>query len=82
MIDKEGSVSLLIDMEQFRWEKVEAWDADLNFGREYHEKIDKIAIVGDKRWQRLLTIFGKAYAKEIRYFHTSDMDAAWEWLQE
>ncbi|BDZ68220.1 STAS/SEC14 domain-containing protein [Methanobacterium ferruginis] len=82
VIDKEGSASLLIDLEEFKWEKVEAWGADLNFGRTYHERIDKIAIVGDKHWEELLTVFSKAYAHEAKYFHTSERNSAWEWLQE
>lgn len=81
VIDQEGSASLLLDLKEFKWEKVEAWGDDLNFGLKYHGKIDKIAIIGDKRWEELLAVFGKVYGKETKYFHTSDMDSAWKWLQ-
>ncbi len=81
VIDQEGSAALLLDLKEFKWEKVEAWGDDLNFGRKYHEKIDKLAIVGDKRWEELLTVFSKAYAQESKYFHTADIDDAWKWLQ-
>lgn len=82
VIDQEGSASLLIDLEDFRWEKIEAWASDLNFGRTYHDKIDKLAIVGDKTWEEILTSFGKAYAQESKHFHTKDREQAWEWLNE
>ena len=28
-IDKNGSINLLLDLTQFKWEKVEAWKSDL-----------------------------------------------------
>ena len=49
LVKQEESIRLLLDMEQFEWEKVNAWGADLNFGRELKKKIDKLAIVGNKR---------------------------------
>ena len=36
---------------RFHWEKVSAWGADLDFGKQIHDKIDKMVIGGDKKWQ-------------------------------
>jgi hypothetical protein len=47
-IEAHGSVSVLLDLTGFHWEKVSGWGADLHFGRQFHDKIDKMAIVGDK----------------------------------
>ena len=38
LINEEGSISLLLDLTQFKWEDIEAWGADINFGRTYREK--------------------------------------------
>ena len=83
LVDKEGSISLLLDLRQFKWEKVEAWGADIKFGRTYHEKIDKMAIVGDRTWEKWITTLAEPfYSKEARFFHSDEIDAAWKWLKE
>jgi hypothetical protein len=46
-IDKNGSINLLLDLTQFKWEKVEAWKSDLDFGQTYKNRIDKMALVGN-----------------------------------
>jgi len=69
-VDASGSVRLLLDMTDFRWEKVEAWAADLGFGKKYHDSIERMALVGQHEW-----VF---YAREARYF--TDVDEAWDWL--
>lgn len=79
-IDASGQVNLLLDMIEFHWEKVNAWRSDLHFGKEYHEKIEKMAIVGDKKWEKhLSTLCTPYYAKASKYFD-NDTDA-WEWLE-
>lgn len=78
-IDEHGSVNLLLDLTDFRWEKVSAWGADLEFGHRYHEKIERMALVGNKAWERHLAhICAPFYTKQAAYFE--DADAAWAWL--
>ena len=80
-IDQEGRVYLLLDMQDFKWEKVSAWGADLNFGHTYHKKIEKMAIVGDKTWEKWITKLAEQfYAKEARFCAPDEIDATWEWL--
>ncbi|MEZ5170629.1 MAG: STAS/SEC14 domain-containing protein [Acidimicrobiia bacterium] len=75
-----GSVNLLCDLTDFHWEKVSAWGSDLHFGHEYHDKIEKMAIVGNRKWQEYLTkIASPFYAKEAQYFDSDD--DAWAWLE-
>ena len=79
-IDANGSVSLLLDLTGFHWEKVSAWASDLRFAKQYHDKISKMAIVGDKKWERhLASLCSPYYAKEAKFFE-SDGDA-WDWLE-
>lgn len=83
LINEQGNVRVLIDMQEFKAESPSAWRADLKFGREFHQRIEKLAIVGDKRWEKWLTEFcSPFYAREARYFHTADMIAAWDWLRD
>lgn len=80
IIKASGSVRLLLDMTNFRWEKVEAWGADLRFGREYHNSIERMAIVGQHEWEKWMTRLAEPfYAQQARYF--VDIDEAWAWLE-
>ncbi len=82
LVDKEGSIRLLLDLENFKWEEVSAWGADLKFGQAYRHKIAKLAIVGDKKWQHLIAnLADPFYAHESKFFHTDDRAAAWDWLR-
>jgi hypothetical protein len=79
-VEEHGTVKLMLDLTDFRWEKVGAWGADLHFGHEFHEKVARMAIVGNKKWEeRLAHLASPFYAQEAAYFE--DEDAAWAWLR-
>jgi hypothetical protein len=83
LVEKQGSIRMMFDMTQFKWEKAEAWIPDMKFGSEFHKKIDKMAIVGDKRWEKWLASVAKHfYAKDAKYFPSADTAKAWAWLRE
>ena len=78
-IKEYGSVCLLIDLSDFTWEKVDAWASDLNFGKKYKDKIDKMALVGNQKWEKAMAKAAQGlYAKEIQYFESDNY--AWDWL--
>jgi len=82
LVDREGSIGLLLDLENFKWEEANAWGADMKFSQTYRHKIAKLAIVGDKKWQHLIAnLADPFYAHESKFFHTTDRAAAWEWLR-
>ena len=54
LVAEHGSVQLLCDLSDFTSERPSAWGADLRFGREFHKKITKMAIVGDGHWEKLV----------------------------
>ena len=54
-VEQHGAVKLMLDLTDFGWERASAWGADLRFGHEFHDKIARLAIVGDKKWEQLLT---------------------------
>ena len=80
-VAEHGSVSLLLDLTEFHWEKVDAWGSDLEFGERLHDNIDKMAIVGDHTWQRYLAkLSSPFYAKESKFFESRD--DAWGWIRD
>ena len=79
LIQKVGAIGLLLDLEEFHGEEFKAWWADLKFGHDYRKKIAKMAIVGDKKWQKWLTaIVDPFYAREAEYSPIAEREAAWE----
>ncbi len=83
LVEKQGNIRTMFDMSQFKWEKAEAWGSDLKFGSEFKNKIDKMAIVGDKTWEKWFTHIAKHfYAHDAKYFKSADVDKAWAWLKE
>ncbi|MFQ5426221.1 MAG: STAS/SEC14 domain-containing protein [Gaiellales bacterium] len=80
VVDEHGSVRLLIDVSEFRWEKIGAWWSDLSFGRTYRKKIERLAIVGDRSWGKALAkVSAPLFAREAQHF--VDAEAAWAWLE-
>lgn len=83
LVDQYDSVSLLLDLQEFAGEEVKAWLPDLKFGHRFHDKIARMVIVGDKRWQKWLTaLCSPWYAKEARFFPPEESDKAWAWMRQ
>ena len=79
LVKEHGSVQLLCDLTDFTSERPSAWGDDLHFGREFHTKITRMAIVGEHHWEKLIADLAKPfYAQDAKYFDSED--AAWEWL--
>lgn len=82
LLQQEDELCLLLELEEFTGEKVKAWGADFKFGHEYRKKIAKMAIVGDKKWEKWMTsLVDPFYAREAEFYHTDERETAWEWLQ-
>ena len=82
-IAAEGKVRLLFQLEDFHgWDLHAAWD-DFRFGINHYRNFDRIAMVGDRNWERWLAVLGKPFTTaKVRYFDASEVDAAWNWIGE
>jgi universal stress protein A len=87
LIDNYGPISLFIELEDFHgWEAKAAWD-DFKFGKDHDKDFIKIAIVGENRWQKWMSIIGNAFGSaffetKVRTFLREDFQDAWDWLRE
>jgi hypothetical protein len=83
VVEQNENVCLLLDLQEFAGEEIKAWLPDLKFGHHFHDKISKMAIVGDKRWEKWLAALADPfYAKDAKFFHPEETDKAWTWLRE
>jgi hypothetical protein len=81
LIKKHGKVRLLFEMVDFHgWEPQAAWD-DLKLGVKHLSDIERIAMVGQKKWQEWMASFCRPFTTaKIRYFETGTIEEARTWL--
>jgi hypothetical protein len=79
----KGKVRLLAQFEDFHgWDWHAAWD-DLVLGVKHYSDVERLALVGDRDWERLMAAFCKPFTQAtVKYFEAFDIDAAWAWLRE
>ena len=74
---------LFLQFEDFHgWDMHAAWD-DLKFSLKHYFDFERIAMVGDRKWEEWMASFSKPFTKaQVKYFDRLDVDAAWTWLLE
>ena len=83
LVEQHGKLCVLFDMTGFHgWEAGALWE-DTKFGIKHFADIERLAMVGEKKWQRGMATFFKSFTKATtRYFDHSEAAEAWEWLSE
>ena len=73
---EHGKLRLLFDMTGFHgWEVSAAWE-DFKFGVEHFADIERLAMVGETRWQHGMATFCKPFTTAtVRYFDRADAAA-------
>lgn len=82
-IAKSGKVRLLAQFHDFKgWDMHALWD-DIKFSTTHCTKIERIALVGEKTWEKWMAKVCKPFTMaKIRYFDVSDIESAYTWLAE
>ncbi len=83
ILTAEGKVRLFVQFEEFQgWDMHAAWD-DFKFSLRHYSDFERIAMVGDRRWEKWMASVCKPFTKaKVKYFDRSEVDAAWTWLRE
>lgn len=82
-VAKSGKVRLLAQFHDFHgWDTHALWD-DIKFSTTHCTKIDRIALVGEKTWEKWMAKVCKPFTMaKIEYFDAAKIDDAWKWLAE
>jgi hypothetical protein len=74
---------LLFDMTGFHgWDAGAAWE-DLKVGIAHFADIERLAMVGEEKWQHGMAIFCKPFTRAtVRYFDHANAAEARKWLGE
>jgi hypothetical protein len=80
-VAEHGKVRLLAQFHDFHgWDLHALWD-DIKFSTTHCTKIDRIALVGERTWQKWMAKVCKPFTvAKIHYFEAPDIDEAWACL--
>jgi hypothetical protein len=80
---RHGKIRILFEMTDFHgWEPKAAWD-DFKLNLKHRHDIERVAMVGEKKWQHRLTEFAKPFTgATVRYFDHTDAAQARTWVTE
>ena len=82
LIKHYGKISLLIELDQFEGAELVAMKDDMTFGLSHQDKFEKIAIVGDKLWERWAVNLSKPFIDaDVKYYDKQEAHEAWDWLR-
>ncbi|PID46170.1 MAG: hypothetical protein CSB47_05535 [Proteobacteria bacterium] len=82
LIKRYGKISLLIELDEFDGAELGVLKEDVEFGLSHQDQFEKIAIVGDKLWERWAVNLGKPFVDgEVKYFDRENAHEAWDWLR-
>jgi hypothetical protein len=83
LVQLNGRLRVLFDMTGFQgWDAGALWE-DIKFDAKHFADIERLAMVGDKKWEHGMAAFCKPFTKaNIRYFDHADEAAARSWLGE
>lgn len=83
LVAQHGKLRILFDMNGFHgWEASALWQ-DIKFDAHHFNDIDRLAMVGDKQWERGMAAFCQPFTSaSIRYFDQAEVPAARRWLNE
>jgi hypothetical protein len=82
-IGKEGKIRLLAVFHDFQgWDLHALWD-DITFSTTHCTKIERIALVGEKKWEEWMAKVCKPFTMaKIQYFDAAQLEHAWAWILE
>ena len=83
LMEKEGAIRVLVEFQHFQGWTIGALWEDTKFGAKHFNDIDRLAIVGDRQWEKHLATFIKPFTKAtVRYYDKTEKEEAKNWLRE
>lgn len=82
-IQEHGKIRILCEMHDFHgWTAGALWE-DIKFDLKHWKDIERLAIVGESKWQKGMAVFCKPFTlAKVKYFDHTRLDEAKSWLQE
>lgn len=83
LVQQHGKLRVLFDMTGLLgWDLGAAWE-DIKFDMKHFSDIERLAMIGEKKWQHGMAAFFKPFTKATtRYFDQANAAGARKWLGE
>jgi hypothetical protein len=83
LVKQHGKIRILLVMHDFHgWTAGALWE-DTKFATHHFNDIERLAVVGETKWQRGMVVFCKPFtAATIRYFDHTAANEARAWIAE
>jgi hypothetical protein len=80
-VRQHGKIRMLVQMHDFHgWDATALWE-DVKFDAKHFNHIERLAIVGETKWEKWMAIFCKPFTTAtIRYFPSAQMADARAWI--
>ncbi len=81
-IAKHGKIYVLVELQDFKgWEMEAMWER-MKFDTKHFDDIERIAVVGTKKWHEWLDQFSSPFSiAKTRYFQPGESEKALNWLR-
>jgi hypothetical protein len=81
-MEQYGKINMLVELVDFHgWTLGAAWE-DTKFGVKHFSDIERLALVGDKTWEKGMAYFAKVFSlAKVHYFDVSEREQAVEWVR-
>ena len=82
-ITQHGKIGMLVEMHDFHgWTAGALWE-DVKFDVRHFADIDRLALVGDWKWEKGMAVFCKPFTRaEVRFFGPDKRAEALQWVRE
>jgi hypothetical protein len=83
LIQERGKLRILCRLKDFHgWTLSAMWE-DIKFDWRHFSDIERVAFIGDKRWEAGMAVFCKPFTRAtVRYFDAAEAVKAAEWIHE
>ncbi len=83
LVKAKGKIRVQFEMADFHGWKGAALRDDIKFDLKHFSDIERLAMVGDKKWERGMSVFCKPFTTaQIRYFDRAAIADARAWLEQ
>jgi hypothetical protein len=81
LANKHGKIRVLFEAQDFQgWDADALWE-DVEFAAEHYNDIERMAMVGEKKWHAGMATFCKPFTEAtVRYFDQSETKQAKDWV--
>lgn len=81
-LKQQAKLRVLFRMRDFHGWQPAAFGDEVKFDLKHFHDIERLAMVGDKQWEKFLSVLSHAFtAAEVHYFDDSELAAARVWIQ-